>query len=113
MTIRMVTASVLLFLLVGCTSVESIIDETHQNDWKNARAEARDYLKMLTGDRFDTVVIQRELEPLFDSGASYKETALATRRAIRWRIETAGGVVESGAINLSIVLSSLLSRKVK
>ena len=113
MAMRMVTASILLLVLVGCTSVKEIIDETHQDDWKNARAEARRYLKVLTGDRFETVVMQEDLEPLFDRDASYQEVAEAARRAIRWRIGVAGGQVESGAVNLAMILSPLLAKRVQ
>lgn len=91
----------------------SDIRNIDKENWKKARAEAREYLKVLTGDRFDEVVAERELEPLFSSRASYEETALAARRAVRWRIEMAGGQYESGAINLSMVLSTLLAAKLE
>ena len=65
----------------------------------------------LTGDRFDEVVDDNNLYPLFDPDASYRETVLAARRAIRWRVRVAGNNFESGSVNLALTLGGLLGRK--
>lgn len=100
---KTVLAVTLLLSCLACTS-------THTLEYEDATAEARDYLKRLAGDRFDEVMEDYDLYPLFDDEASYHDAALAARRAVRWRIDVAGGI-ESGAINLSTVLSGLLGRK--
>jgi len=110
---RMIVLSSLLLILVGCRSTTDVINDIHKNDWQTARAEATRYLKVLAGDRFDTVVAAEDLEPLFDRQASYRETAEAARRAIRWRIDMANNQYESGAINLSLILSALLAKKIE
>ena len=79
-----------LVLLISCTSTEEV-------KYEEASTNAREYLQRLAGDRFEQVVEDNNLFPLFDPSASYEETALAARRAIRWRIKVAGEV-ESGAL---------------
>lgn len=99
--------SILALLFLCCGACISI----HTKEYDDARAEAYEYLRSLTGDRFDEVMDDQNLYPLFNIEASYGEAVRAARRAVRWRIEVAGGKVESGAINLGMVLSGLLGRK--
>ena len=108
--IQIITISILLFIIASCSTLDTI-HTVRENEWREAKAEVKEYLKTLAGVRFNGVVAERDLEPLFDNEASYEETALAARRAIRWRIEVARGTIESGSINLSMVLGSLLARK--
>lgn len=91
-------------LFLGCVSVRTL-------EHRDAIAEVRGYLYTLAGDRFDEVVEDYNLYPLFDEEASYHDTIMAARRAVRWRIEVAGGVFESGSVNLAATLSGLLGRK--
>ena len=91
-------------LFLGCVS-------SHTLEYRSSVAEAREYLQSLAGDRFDEVVEDYGLHPLFDEEASYEETASAARRAVRWRINVADRAFESGSVNLAMVLAGLLGRK--
>jgi len=96
--------SILLVVCAGCSSI-------HVDEYNDSVAEARTYLMKLTGDRFDLVMEDNNLYPLFDPEASYEEASLAARRAVRWRMNLVNNMVESGWVNMAMTFSGLLGRK--